>query len=477
MNTNPQSAIHSLHFIEILEARIAPANITASVAGHVLTILGNDGDNNVTLDLFGTDASGLPEFAISSTSDLINGSVLQFVTPTGVTDVSIKMLGGDDTVTFNDSSVPIHLKGGLKIDGGDGANKVTTTDLTVDKNMSITNGTAGVGKNHDNELADLTVGGALAINNGQGDTHTDIFRNSAGISTIVGNLSITNGTGRDGTFINDTSFGHNVTIKNGHGDVAGFAGLTRFYNDLNTVNSVIGGNLSVSYVDGDVDPLNPSDQIQDTAILGNVTIDHGTGNFTTDFDGDQTTLPVVIRGSLTMKGTGNNTIEAGTQFNETGLIVGKNLTVTNGNGLATLLWNKLEVGGATKLTLGGANDITISDSGFTGAFAATFGDGGSNAQIYDSIFAGTFTSTVGDGGASFSIDSATGTTLPTIFEKAVLFKLGDGGVTLNLDGTHDASQQVIIDSTFVIKTGGGGFTPVFGGREVFPLGTSIQIIP
>src|SRR5437764_661644 len=137
--------------IEILEARIAPANITASVAGHMLTIVGNDADNEIIID----GNVGSTVFLVSTNNgESVNGQN-DFLTPAGVTDISVKMLKGDDSVTFSNSVAAIHLKGGLKIDGGDGANKVTTTDLTVDKNMSITNGTAGAGKNHDNELADL----------------------------------------------------------------------------------------------------------------------------------------------------------------------------------------------------------------------------------------------------------------------------------------------------------------------------------
>ena len=39
-----------MNTIEILEARIAPANITATVVGHLLRIVGTEADNSITID-------------------------------------------------------------------------------------------------------------------------------------------------------------------------------------------------------------------------------------------------------------------------------------------------------------------------------------------------------------------------------------------------------------------------------------------
>src|SRR5258708_5889417 len=128
MNTNST--------IEILEARIAPANITATVVGHLLLIVGTDDANLVTIN---GDAGDATKFVVSS-GDLINGSVSDFTTPAGVTDISIKTLGGGDSVNFATTTSPFHLTGSLKIDGGVGANRVTAFDVTVDKSITITNG-------------------------------------------------------------------------------------------------------------------------------------------------------------------------------------------------------------------------------------------------------------------------------------------------------------------------------------------------
>ena len=60
-----------------------------------------------------------------------------------------KMLGGDDFVTFDNANGPITVLGNVSIDGGDGANNVTVTDLAIRRNLSVTNGTAAVGTNYD----------------------------------------------------------------------------------------------------------------------------------------------------------------------------------------------------------------------------------------------------------------------------------------------------------------------------------------
>ena len=48
----------------------------------------------------------------------------------------------NDGVAFT-NAVPIDLEGSLSVSGGDGANTAQATDLTVGKNLSISNGTNG----------------------------------------------------------------------------------------------------------------------------------------------------------------------------------------------------------------------------------------------------------------------------------------------------------------------------------------------
>ena len=412
--------------IECLESRIAPSNLLVAVAGHTLNITGDSAGNQAIIqgDVDPTI------FHVFSGVDTINQGNNVFDTPPGVTSISIKMLGGVDAVIFN-TAVHFDLAGSLTINGGDGANSVTTTDLKVEKNFSITNGTnaAGTDANH---LTNLFVGGSLTIKNGDGDTSTTLDRNAAAtatdFSTILGSLSITNGSGRDDILIKDTNVGKNVTISNGHADAGAVAGRTQIFNGKNVSSrSVIGGNVSVTYMDGSGSTI---DGIWDTEILGNVTFNHSTGAFTTNFDGLATSVPVVIRGNLTMKGSGANTINVGTTNLKTGLDVGKSLTITTGSSVDKFITNKLQVGGATKLTLGnGANVANFDDSTFIGAFALTMG------ADYDTV----------------SLDITAGSSSATIFEKPVSIKLGIGGNELRLAGSNDANQSLIIYSSFVIN--------------------------
>src|SRR5205823_5143164 len=102
---------------------------------------------------------------------------------------------------------------------------------------------------------------------------------------ILGNLSITNGTGLDYTTILDTKIGGNVTINNGHGNASGSAGKTWIFNAFAGVpRSLIGGNLSVTYADGNGIGY---EGIWDEEVVGNVNLNYGTGNFTLNFDGFQ----------------------------------------------------------------------------------------------------------------------------------------------------------------------------------------------
>lgn len=370
-------------------------------------------------------------------------------------NISVKLLDGNDSVSF-DNSIPIDLKGKLSVNGGNGHNTVTATDLKVEKSFSITNGTNIAGTTDVTILTNLTVGGSLIIHNGDGDTQTVITRSSAGTSFISGSVAIINGSGQDITSLNDTNVGGSVTVNNGHGNAVGIAGHTWILNVSNiSARSVIRGNVTVSYLDGNTDAW---DGIWDTVVGGNVTFIHGPGTFTTNFDGANTNLPDVIRGNLILSGSGANTVKAGTQYYHTGLIVGKNFTMTSGAAADSVTLNKAEVDGATILNLG---------------------DGANVVRIDDSLFAGIFNLTTGAGVDQVYLDTRAGSSGPTTFERAVLIRLVAGADGVLLDDSIDANQSIVFYSTFVIHHGPepGDFlsTPDLG-KEISPFGLAIQWI-
>lgn len=439
--------------LERLESRDNPSNFTVNFSGvtHTLTITGDNLNNNLTVTGVGGDAT---KFSLSSATDTFNNNPGPLVTPSGVKNIAIVLRDGDDAVTFT-NTVPIDLLGNLSIRGGNGATNVTATDMKVEHNVTILNGTNTSGTDVTN-LYNPNIGGRLLINNGAGNTNTNVYRTSPGLSTIGGNASVTNGTGFDDTQFFDINFGGNVTISNGHANASGNTGHSWIYNFSNTgARSVVKGNVTVSNLDGNVTSY---DGIWDTEVLGNVTFNHGAGSVTTYFDAYQTTLPVVIRGSLTMTGTGSNTVKVGTpEYNQTGLIVGKNLTVTTGGAADALTFNKLEVGGNTRLTLGnGNNTLTIDDS----------------------VFTGTFLLMTGTGGDTVNLDHTAGTTASTTFSRAVLLFLGAGDDAVVRAGGGDGNQLLVVLDTFIIHhgSGAGDSTTSTVGHELFPFGTSIQYV-
>jgi hypothetical protein len=447
-----RSRTHSVRpCVDRLEARELPAaNLTVSFAAGTLTIIGDANDNAVTVK---GDLASPTHFTLAS-AGTINGQPSPFSTPAGVKNLVFKMGDGNDSVTF-DPIVPITVQGSVSINGGSGVNTVTATQLTVGKNLSVTNAVQTTGSDHV-FLLDFSAGGNVTIRNAGGNTSTAIERDSAGLSTIKGSVSVTNGTGQDYFVMIDTNVNGNVTINNGHGDASNVAGALDIYNLYNTAfRSVIGGNLTATYLDGATAFY---DGLWDTEVLGNVTLNHGSGAFGTRMDGFVTKLPVLIHGNLIITGTGANSVAFGTNTaygNGSGLIVGKKFNLTSGGGTAeTLYFRNFQAGGDTSLLLG---------------------DGGNTVTIDDSYFGGRFTLLSGAGADTFNLETTAGTTSATDFHKAVLVNLGTGNdfaeVAYN-GNPPDAGQEVVAWSTFVIKSSTATWVPSHillpnGGLPVF----------
>jgi hypothetical protein len=438
-------------FERLESRRMLSISTSFSSSTHTLTITGDAQANQLTIQAVSGDST---KFALSSTSDMFNGISGPFSSPTGVQNITLKMLGGTDTVKFDGTVIPIDITGNLSVDGGDDANSLTATNLTVEKAISVTNGASSTGTDVTN-LTNLTVGGAVTIKNGNGNTNTLIARSTSGFNLIAGSVSITNGSGTDLNEFRDTNIGGSVTINNGHADATGVAGHTWMYNSLNTTTrALIHGNVSISYLDGNGSTW---DGIWDEEIQGNLSYSHGSGAFATNFDGFVTTLPVIVRGNVTMTGTGANTITVGTQYKHTGMLIGGKLSITTGNAADSLTFNKLEVSGATVLSLGnGSNALTIDDS----------------------TFDGTFTETTGADADTVKIDTAAASSGATEFKNAAVFNEGAGVDAMVLDGSTDANQKLIIDSTFIIHDGGdlGDSLTHNLSHEIFPFNNSIQVV-
>jgi hypothetical protein len=348
------------------------------------------------------------------------------------------MLDGNNWVAFDNADGPITVEGNVAINGGNGANVVSGTDLTVARNLSVVRGTAVTGTAY-TALDNLSVGGNVTFKSAGGDTQTFIGRISTGVSTIRGNVTVTNGTGRDYFQMVDTNVDHNVTVNDGRGDAGGVAGGFNIFNRYNSAfRSVIGGNLSVTDRDGNGAGF---DGLWDKAVLGNVTLNHGPGTFDTRIDGFATHLPVYVRGNLSILGTGANSVDIGKGAQigtNTGLTVGGRFTVTSGGGAAEhLSAYNLHVGGSTALALNnGGNTVSIDDSVFDGRFALSSGAG------FDTV----------------SLETMSGTGAATTFRNAVTFNLGVGIDRINYvyDGTNiasiDSGEAIVFWGLLTVRT-------------------------
>jgi len=178
--------------VEALEGRAVPANLTVTYAAatHTLTVAGDNAANDLTVQ---GDISDPTHFVLTSAGTINNGPGT-FATPSGVENMAIRLLAGDDRLTFAINPA-VHLRGGLTIDGGDGSNTIYANYLTVGKGLAIRN---GVGYDM-TLLSDPSVGGSLTIRNGDGGSWVNLDRGSQGVSTIGGSVRITNGTGSDVT--------------------------------------------------------------------------------------------------------------------------------------------------------------------------------------------------------------------------------------------------------------------------------------
>src|SRR5262245_61813573 len=413
--------------LEILEDRYTPAGtVTGSFAQGTLTLIGDAAANRIVLE----STAVANRFKVSGS----DGTTVAGVTAHGnVRNIVVSLGDGEDAVSVAPSAADarVSLAGNLKVHGGDAANEVDLDRVFVNGNLRITNGTSTTGQDY-TEILDSTIRGAVTVRNGDGDTGFSMWRTTPGPSSIGGNLTITNGTGKDGVEISDTSIGGSVVVHNGQGDASGEAGYLWIYNTERQSRSVINGSVSVTYLSGDVD----YDGIWDTEVKGNVTFNHGPGAARTDFDGYTVSAPVIIRGHLTLTGSGPLDLDVGTREEKTGLWVGKNLTITGGSQADLITAHRLTVNGTTRINTGDGDDvITIDDSVFRGPDPRV-------APVAVEILTGA-------GNDSVAIETDDTFTGVTLFTRRVKVDLGEADDTFTLGFADEAGRQVQVQKRAV----------------------------
>jgi len=159
--------------IETLEGREVPAGmVTASIAGGVLNLVGDDASNTVTIKLEAAQTTVTPDLTTAIGAGLPG---VALVIPNVATSLKATMGGGDDTI-ISDGVTNFSLPGGASIDLGDGF----VDSIFINTTQKV-------------DLGSLTVKGT--------DGYTAIFvAGGAGMaSQITGNVKLD--LGQDGTNI------------------------------------------------------------------------------------------------------------------------------------------------------------------------------------------------------------------------------------------------------------------------------------
>jgi hypothetical protein len=293
------------------------------------------------------------------------------------------------------------LKNGSDTDGSD-TDLSPVQSLTINGNMTITNG-AG---NDDVDIGDLTqftkITGAVTIANGAGSNHTDFVGTES--LEVIGAVHITGGAGVDyahfGMMSKAVSFGSNITINLG----SGFNGIGMYAQEA-------------------------------LSVKGNITI---TGGADADDIDLFTTQDGMVGGAVKVSlGTGQNTFEARAENGQT-LTFGKTLTYlsssTIGQGNFVEL-HSVKVNGVSTITTGAGNDfITIDDGTFNGKFNLNTNAGS------DQVF----------------IEQNTSWTGHTQFNQAVSIKTGANDDSVKIASILAEPERKTIFAASVLLDGGLG---------------------
>jgi len=236
-----------------LEDRWVPAgNVTAKVAGGVLTITGDDLSNS--LSLVG-DSSGRVTLSSGSDATSINGQNVPF-TFKGFSTLNIRLKEGNDTLDI--SRVTLSRDIGIELGAGDDL-------LTIDRLYAgIVSGIWGQSGNDSISITRSEFRKALNLDGGAGD---DIV--SASISYFGRKTNISGGAGTDIRNAYKNSFGGAYAINGFETATNGSTPLAK--NDAASVNQ--GGNVVINVASNDVSFIGTLDL---TSIVITQAPTHGT---------------------------------------------------------------------------------------------------------------------------------------------------------------------------------------------------------
>lgn len=406
----------------------------------VLTYLGGDGNNDLTLNgasghtygsIVVTNGDGGDEIRLTGTGDLSvtgavtisNGEGEGFVQlgDNASSDVSLgsfkyAALDGSDKVAFQSGTVAI--AGTTQITTGEG-----TTDIDLKPSLSLALGgattiTAGHDFNQIN-IGDFgsVSGKAVTITTGNGNSEI-LLR-----GIYAGAIGITNGNGFDDLQLNALTVTGNVTIKNGAG-----GSETDFKDAIS-----IAGSLSITNGNGEDRIGDDSASWSALSVTGGVTLANGAGGSRVKL---APTGAFTVGGSLSVtSGNGDDEVFVEPGGNTT---IGGSVTYSTGNGEADL-----DISGLGNTTINGSVSVT------NGEGDLEFDLFVNNAKTLQVLGTTTITAVTGND----SVEFFTGDTAnATMLLKNVSINLGDGDSDVKFEGFGGTTT---IDGTLTVKAGPG----------------------
>ncbi len=439
-----------LSSIEVLEARIAPANVTATYAGGKLTVVGDGDANSVYLGALSDGFSvgtGAGSHLIFNGTDLGDAATQNIHGP--VTTVAVDLGAGDDYFEsfFTSFGKDVTIKGGA------GKDTIKTVGLHVGGKLSIDSGA------DDDTLmleADLEAG-KLAIDMGAGtnklqfnNTHLDV----EGDSTIKAGTGVdTITTSQQASF----TFGKKLEIALGGGDdsigfgqdalnqpdlfeVGGKFTITQaahtgtFKVNLNPQILRLGGDFSIT-TDGKTGGTNVVNFGGGFVTAAGKTTFKSTGNAVDTYTFNAVSVQLLGAVSADL-GDGNNTMSVNSVFATTTLGA---LSYKGGAGD-----DKITFVGGSPVVITGATDVKLGDG--TNEFSEVY----TNNTFQTLTFGGGLAVTGGKGVDTVSFDVYDA----TIGGKGVKLTLGDGGDIAKLKTRNSLG----IYGSFTSTSGAGNTT-------------------
>ena len=359
---------------EGLENRVVMAgDVTVALAGTVLTLTGDASNNSVQM----SNGAQPGEFVLTGLSGTqINGSTSPMTVPSPFSTLNVNLGVGSDTFAILGPAAKMQLAGTVNInnDSGTDINSITNVNIGTDLNVMKAGNGEGVLMIHGSKVAgnanvtsggfdgsntvvidlgsevqgnfsitnnegedsfiasDATIFGNLSINNGAGDTTTQIGMSAPGAIAVWGSVNVTNGEGYDKVFVNNATLWQELDIDNGD------------------------GNTMVSFQSSEVGKGNTASD----AVISN-----GAGIDTLEFTATKIRRDLTITNGMAADLFGSQSVFSGTSR------VGRNLTFNGDNGADTFNMNDgTTIAGNSTLNLFNSNNVvTLSGSTIQGVLA------------------------------------------------------------------------------------------------------------